>query len=230
MESISNQIINKHQIAVAFHDAGDKKIVIFCHGYRSSNIGPNRFFVKAARELEKMGISSLRFDQFGSGNSEGDFMDSSFNDWIKTTEVLIKQYLQEGYKVALWGQSMGGTAVLKVGSDNPDLAAIVSWVPDASIDKFIPSLVGWEEEEGQRVQSTFSTEAHSINIASALTKIKAPTYIVQCTKDEFVNEANRKAINDNAQCNHIVDIYEGYRHSKWNYKQAKVSLISASIL
>jgi len=221
MEKTINQIINNHNLATVYHDAGSKKIVIFCHGYRSSSIGPNRFFVKAARNLEKLGISSFRFDQFGSGNSEGDFMESSFNDWIKTTEILVNDYYKKDYKVALWGQSMGGSTVLEVVSDNAHVAAIISWVPDASIDEFVASSKGWEEEEGQRVSSNFWSEAHSINFANCLTKIKAPTYIVQCTNDEFVSEANRSAISNSAQLNHKVDVYKGYQHSKWTFEQAE---------
>jgi esterase/lipase len=221
MEIISSHDINEHNIATVFHDSGSKKIVIFCHGYRSSSIGPNRFFVKAARHLENEGVSSLCFDQFGSGNSEGDFINSSFLDWIETTKEIVSKYLNQGYKIALWGQSMGGSTVLKVASVIPEISAVVSWVPDASVDKFIPNSTGWEEEEGQRVQSSFWSEAHGIDFANCLGRIKIPTYVVQCTKDEFVNEVNRKAISSAAQPNHIIDIFEGYRHSKWTFNQAE---------
>ncbi len=228
MEITANYKINGHNIATVFHDAGSKKIVIFCHGYRSSSIGPNRFFVKAARKLANNGISSLRFDQFGSGNSEGDFMDSSFNDWIKTAETLVKDYLGKGYLVALWGQSMGGSTALKVAADNPKISAVVSWVPDASVDTFMPSTEGWEEEEGQRVQSLFWLEAHSIDFADCLSKIKFPAYIVQCTNDEYVDEANRESISSNAQHNHVVNVFRNYCHSKWTYEQAE-EIINKSV-
>lgn len=77
-EITQDQNFNGHRIATAFHDANTKSIVIFCHGYRGTNAGPNRFFVTVAHQLAEQGISSLRFDQYGSGNSEGDFFDSSF--------------------------------------------------------------------------------------------------------------------------------------------------------
>lgn len=76
-ETTQDQNFNGHSIATAFHDANSKNIVIFCHGYRGTSAGPNRFFVTAARQLAKRGISSLRFDQYGCGNSEGDFIGGS---------------------------------------------------------------------------------------------------------------------------------------------------------
>ena len=114
-----DQNFNGHRILNVFHDANGKSVVIFCHDYRGTNVGPNRFFVAAARQLAKQGISSLRFDQYGSGNSEGDFFDSSFFDWIETTKTIAENYLEQGYKVARFDQSMGGAAVIAVGSELP---------------------------------------------------------------------------------------------------------------
>src|SRR5664279_2866470 len=135
MENIKFIEVNKKKIASVINDTGSKNIVIFCHGFRGSKIGPNRFFVKVARELEKQNINSLRFDQYGSGDSEGDFVDSRFDDWVKTIEEIVNDYLSNGYKVSLLGQSMGGSAVLVAASHLGDkLESVVAWVPDPSVD------------------------------------------------------------------------------------------------
>ena len=93
-------------------DDSKKQIVIFSHGFRSSTIGPARTFVDFSRILNKEGISTLRFDQPNCGNSEGDFLDSSFNEWVNTTTYFAKKYLDLGYKVILLGQSMGGATTI----------------------------------------------------------------------------------------------------------------------
>lgn len=227
-EIIQDQNFNGHRISTAFHDANSKSIVIFCHGYRGTSAGPNRFFVTAARQLAKRGISSLRFDQYGCGNSEGDFFDSSFVDWIKTTRAIAENYLNQGYKVALFGQSMGGAAVIVVGSELPNLSAIVAWSPDPNVEKFVAPENGILEESGQIVQARFWQEAHDAIVADKFSSVKAPMYIVQCTADEYVDEQNRNAIAKNAQPNHKVENFEGYAHSKWTYEQAQ-GIISKSI-
>lgn len=219
---------NGHKIATAFHDGGTKNIVIFCHGYRGTSVGPNRFFVRAADKLTAKGISSLRFDQYGSGNSEGDFFNSSFNDWVKTTKEISKSYLDRGFQVALFGQSMGGATVIAVGSEIPGLTAVVAWVPDPNVEDFNQPINGYIEEGGQRVQAAYWQEAHDAKVADKLASLKAPAFIVQCTADEYVNEANRKAVLDNAQSNHQVTDFEGYTHSNWTYDRAE-EIINRSV-
>src|SRR3990172_5998405 len=130
IDVIQTRKFNNHDLATTFHDTGSKDVVIFCHGYRGTNVGPNRFFVRAAQELAKRNISSIRFDQYGSGNSESDFFNSSFTDWIETTKAIARHYLKQGYKVALFGQSMGGAAGIAVGAEMSNLSAIVAWAPD----------------------------------------------------------------------------------------------------
>jgi len=219
---------NGHRIASAFHDAGGKNVVIFCHGYRGTSVGPNRFFVRVADKLAEQEISSLRFDQYGSGNSEGDFFNSSFNNWLATTKVIAQNYLEQGYKVALFGQSMGGATVIAVGSELPGLASLVAWVPDPNVEPFERPKKGFIEEGGQRVQALYWQEAHDAKVADKLAKLKAPSFIIQCTADEYVDEANRKVISDNAQSNHKVVNYEGYSHSSWSYDQAE-EIINKSV-
>lgn len=221
IETIQYQNFNNHQLATVLHDTGSKDIVIFCHGFRGSNIGPNRFFVRAARQLADKNISSLRFDQYGSGNSEGDFFNSSFIDWIESTKSIAKKYLDQGHRVSLLGQSMGAAVVIAVGAEIPAFASIVVWSPDPNIGDFQIPASKICEENGQIIQARYWQEAYNTEIANKLALVKSPTYIVQCTADEYVNKENRDAITKNAQPNHMVDNLEGYSHSNWTYEQSK---------
>src|SRR4051794_432200 len=127
--------INDRRIATVFHTARQKRIVLFCHGFRGSKIGPNRFFVPLARRLAEAGVCSLRFDQYGSGDSEGEFLKTSFEDWVTTTKTLAERYVDEGYQVGLLGQSMGGSAVIVAAATlGRRVSSVVAWVPDPSID------------------------------------------------------------------------------------------------
>jgi len=125
MKQVQTQHYNGHNIATAFHDAHSNKVVIFCHGYRGTSVGPSRLFVQAARKLAANGISSLRFDQYCSGNSDGDFINSSFNDWVATTTKIAEDYLSRGYETALFGQSMGAATVICVSSAITNIVANV---------------------------------------------------------------------------------------------------------
>jgi alpha-beta hydrolase superfamily lysophospholipase len=228
METVGTLNINNHNIAYVFNDAGSKNLVIFCHGFRGTSIGPSRTFVRATRKLSKIGISSLRFDQYGCGNSDGDFKDSSFNDWIDTTSEIVKEYQAKGYRVALFGQSMGGSTVLIAGSQNKKVVSIVAWVPAAQVVNFTPPKSGFMEEAGQVVQSDFWKESHDANIIHYLREIDSPLYIVQCSDDEYITKEDHKAIIENVKQNHKIEMYEGYKHSTWTYDQAN-EIIDKSI-
>lgn len=227
-ETIQNQNINNHNITTALHDTGSKNIVIFCHGFRGTNVGPNRFFVRTARQLAVQNISSLRFDQYGSGNSEGDFFDSSFKDWIATTRAIVRQYLERGYKVSLLGQSMGGATVIVVASETPEITSIVAWVPDPNVGDFIPPRNEVIEEGGQIIHARFWREVHEAMIADKLPRVKVRAFIVQCTADEYVDQQNRDAISENTQPHQRVENFEGYHHSAWTYQQSR-EIINKSV-
>lgn len=222
MKDIINiQKINNHQIATVLHSTKSKKIVIFCHGFRGTSVGPSRFFVRAARKLAKKGVASLRFDQYGSGNSEGDFLNSSFNDWCKTIEIIARRYLEKGFHVSLFGQSMGASAAIATASRLPQLNSLVAWVPDPNVGKLSTRRQKVMEEGGQVVRMKFWEEAHDAMIAKKLVFVKAAAYIVQCTDDEYVDAKNRAAISENAQPNHQVEIFKGLKHSSWSYEKSE---------
>ena len=184
--------------------------------------------MRAARKLAEHSISSLRFDQYGSGNSEGDFLDSSFDDWVATTKVIFHEFIQKGFRVALFGQSMGASTAIVCAAELHDVAAMVAWVPDASVDEFHAPESGVIEESGQIVKAAFWQEAHDAHVGERLFNVKASAYIVQCTADEYVDETNREKIIEAAQPNHRVENFGGYKHGSWTYEQSE-EIINKSV-
>jgi uncharacterized protein len=201
-------------IACVTHEEDSSAIVMFCHGFRGEKTGPHRTFVRAARRLAALGISSLRFDQYGSGDSAGDFIGSRFDDWVETIRVLAHRQLEQGKRVALFGQSMGGSAVICAAADLP-LAAAVAWVPDASIDRFTPDPRGYVEEGGQRVGNAYWQQAHDADIPARFAEVSAPCYLVFATEDEYVSAGNRTALTSAAKPADRIDTFDGYAHSAW---------------
>jgi len=216
---LSRTEIAGRSIACARHEAAGAMTVIFCHGFRGEKTGPNRAFVRAARLLAASGIPSLRFDQYGSGDSDGDFLESRFDDWVATIDSLARQQLERGQRVALFGQSMGASAVICAAAGLP-VEAVVAWVPDANIDEFVPGSNGYVEEGGQRVGNLFWEQAYAADVAKHLTEISAPSYLVFGTADEYVSTENREALVSAAGPNVEIDVFDGYPHSAWTAEQA----------
>lgn len=211
--------VKGHRLSVAVHEPGGDDVVIFCHGFVSSSIGPQRAFVRAARRLGEHGIASLRFDQYGSGNSDGEYEASSFVDWCATISALADAELERGRRVVLFGQSMGASAAIVVASRRPALTGLVAWVPDPNTDLLDVDPDEVLEEAGQLVQGRYWLEAREADVAGCLTRVACPAYVVQCTGDALVDEANRRAIAQAARDHHLIDTWAGLPHSAWTHQQ-----------
>jgi len=197
-----------------------KKMVVMSHGFRGSSIGPARNFVDFQRFLNENGYSVLRFDQPNSGNSDGDYVDSSFNEWVDTTTYFAKKYLDLGYKVGLLGQSMGASTTV-VASARPEIAGKIDcmllWVPDPETDfEGIIDEIG--EEGGQRYRNEFWKEAMDADFFGCLDKFNGKIHLVYGEKDRYVSLKLRKEtiklIQEKGQ---TVKILKGQDHSPWDY-------------
>lgn len=227
-EVFSTIQVGNRRLAGVLHDAGSNTdVVLFAHGFRGEKTGPHRSFVSAARALAARGISSLRIDQYGSGDSEGEFIDSRFDDWVETLITLAVDYRDQGRRVAMFGQSMGGSAVICAAAEVP-VSAVVSWVPDASIDAFVPGGEDFAEEDGQRVSNAFWTQAHRADIVGDMAHVSTPCYLVFGTADEYVSKENRQALINATSTADKIDVFDGYPHSAWTFDQT-ADIIARSV-
>lgn len=198
-----------------------KRIVIINHGFRGSSTGAARTHVDFARILNQAGISTLRFDQPNSGNSEGDYLDSSFTEWVNTTAYFAKKYLDLGYKVCLMGQSMGG-AVAVDATSKPELKdkipCLLLWVPGVNEGDFNGKPDEIFEEAGQKYKGRFWMEARQANFFKCLDKYKGGIHLVYGEKDRYISKKLRdKVIKTVMAKGQQVKVLKGQNHSPWEY-------------
>lgn len=220
--TLSFEIVNDKKIfqILAEPDVSKKRIVIMSHGFRSTSIGPARTFVNFEKLLLKENFSILRFDQPCSGNSDGDYVDSSFNEWVKTTTYFAKKYLDLNYQVVLMGQSMGATTTMIVAGKKElknRIPCVILWVPDAkSHTKIEPKFV--DEEEGEKYKNTFWIEAKQADFFKALSNYSGGIHLVYGDKDKYVSEdIRKKTIEIVKNKNQPYMILKGQDHSPWKY-------------
>jgi len=197
-----------------------KKIVIMTHGFRGSSIGPARTFVDFERLLVANGISVLRFDQPNSGNSSGDHLDSSFNEWVNTVVYFSKKYLDAGYRVALFGQSMGATAVVAATSKaelKGKIPCVILWVPDPKTD-YDEASNDIYEENGQKYRGNFFEEAKNTDFFQCLKKFSGNIHLVYGENDRFISpELRDRVIEQVKSKNQSVILLKNQNHSPWDY-------------
>jgi pimeloyl-ACP methyl ester carboxylesterase len=222
-ESPAFQDVRGHRIAAVHHepDPPSQRIVVMAHGFKSSKIGPSRYFVPLARSLAARGIAAFRFDQPGSGDSSGDFDDSSFAAWIDTIEHFARHFIDAGNEVALLGQSMGGAATLaaadRLGSA---IRGVALWSPGVMLEFDASRTEGeWTEEDGQRVRWDFWREAASVDTLAIARRMAVPLYAVFGTADDYITGDEMRAFAAAAPPHANVRIIEDLPHSAWPHDQ-----------
>lgn len=197
-----------------------KKIVIMSHGFRGSSIGPARQFVDFEQLLLKEEYAVLRFDQPNCGNSEGDFLQSSFNEWVATIVYFADKYLKLGYQVTLLGQSMGASATVAATHDQVvvgKIPCILLWVPDpkSNIEEMAGQIY---EEGGQKYDGKFWQEARESDFFGCLSAYQGTIHLVYGETDRYVDqELKTKTIDIVKAKSQPVMILKGQDHSPWDY-------------
>lgn len=98
--------------------------VIMFHGFTASRVGFSFQFVQIARELEKIGIATFRFDLTGSGESDGDFIDVTLTSELEDGKAIIDyvkslDFIDENC-IGLMGMSFGGLIASMLGGLRKD--------------------------------------------------------------------------------------------------------------
>jgi len=212
--------VNDKNIFCRFSKSGNsKKLIIMCHGFRGSSLGPARTFENFTGILINNGFSVFRFDQPGSGHSDGDFKDSSFNEWINTLSYFVQKFAGIGYEIALLGQSMGATvSIIVAASFQVQIKCLLLWVPDPKSD-FQGSFEKIYEEEGEKYKGSFWQEAKNSDFFACLKQINQPIHLVYGQTDKYISPVlKEKVIQEVTDKKQPTLILPGEDHSKWSYE------------
>lgn len=124
-------------LAAVLHQADPKRLVILAHGYTGTKCENGRLFVQTARALAEAGISALRFDFWGSGDSDGGFEDVSPNTEIADLHAVIAWARRKRYtEIGVLGLSLGGAVSICTVAENRHVKTLVTW-------SSVPKLAGW---------------------------------------------------------------------------------------
>ena len=208
--------------------------VVFVHGGGVTR-EEGGFFTRLAAGLAEAGISSVRFDLRGHGESEGRGEERTLAAHLNDIRVNLEEArsLAGATSVSLLGASFGGGLCAYYAAKRPrELTRLVLLNPQLRYkDRYIDQKPHWHNDrlndeaaaqlrkEGYLQHSptvkhgrAFLNEVFWINPFDMLGEIMAPTLIVHGTKDTFVSVASSRAAVTKLTCKHQLIEIEDAQH------------------
>lgn len=111
--------------------AGAALPFVFCHPFAEEKLWAHRVSVHFARDIARLGHPVLRFDCSGSGDSDGDFSDSTLASACDDIEAAIEELktLTGAAQVGLLGLRLGASLAARVAERRNDVERLVAWAP-----------------------------------------------------------------------------------------------------
>ena len=173
---------------------------VFYHGFTGDRMESHWIFVKCSRALARVGISSLRFDFFGSGESDGQFREASIDSEIADAEDAAEFFRREGGigrdRLGLVGLSLGG-AIAALVAERIQARALVLWAAVARLphlralaDTFARPLSGSDgahEYAGHIISERFLEAVDRLDPLEGVARFDHPTLIVHPERDEYLD-------------------------------------------
>lgn len=182
--------------------AGPAPVVLMLHGCAGNKIGPHRMHVQAATALAAAGIACLRFDCRGSGDSEGDFRETTLSRWlddaVAALDVLAEHPGIDAGRLGAQGYSLGGAAAALLAGRDSRVRAVCLWAPVADLALFedlghIARLQGQVDLGGDRLSRAFFADLDAHDPVRALTAGAARALVVHGTADADVDPEHARA-------------------------------------
>ena len=175
----------------------DKGVVILCHGlktWKNSNTG-----LALTKAFAKAGISTIRFDFYGHGESKSKLENLTLTKAINNLSTVIRYAQKLGFgKVGLFGSSFGGAVALQiVVKRNSRINFIALKAPASDFttllrNEFRNYLSQWrrkgvlEKNLFFGIKYSFYKDLQQYKFYSVYKKITAPTLIFHGNKDRSV--------------------------------------------
>lgn len=188
-------------------DDGFKQIAVCLHGYTGHKNENGFLFKQITKVLVEHNMATLRFDYMGSGDSDGEFSDQTFETVKADARSIIKEAvrLNHGKPIYLIGFSMGGANAARMSAEMPELIEKLVLLSPAG--KLINNLTRafttheivddkYVDLGGYYLSKDFLTSLQDCNLYAGVENFTNPVLILQGTKDQAVNPADSKLYDD----------------------------------
>jgi hypothetical protein len=173
--------------------------VVLFHGFTGDRMESHWIFVNCSRALAQAGFASLRFDFYGSGESDGEFREMSLRGEIADGRAAVAFFRgQTGIdpaRVGLLGLSLGGVVAAALAT-SVQAKVMVLWSAVAHTARLrdlvkqsakkVPGKPGALEFDAREISPRLIEDVLKVEPVRHLARYKGPTLIVHPEKDEAV--------------------------------------------
>ena len=200
------------------------KLVVMFHGFTGNKTEHACHFRNFSRMLEKEGVASLRLDFSGNAESDGTFLDFTFDTLVSDAKCIIEyaKTISGVDKLYLLGFSMGGaTAAMMSSIFYNDIDRLLLWSPAGNIINIIKSYYERlpKDEKGNALNGDFSMSLEmyksieKYNVFDNLSLYNNEVLIIQGKKDlsvPFETAEKYKESFKNCNVHYIENAGHGY--------------------
>ncbi len=175
--------------------------VILYHGFTGNRMEPNFVFVRFSRLLLKEGIASVRFDFWGSGESDGEFDKMTLSGEIEDASAILDFFKGEDFidssRIFLLGLSMGGTvAGYLAGLRGEEIRGLVLWAAAGEMKDLLVRNLEERKQSGEvknpmdvggiMIGQGFVDDVLALNVMDTTASYRGESVIIHGTGDETV--------------------------------------------
>lgn len=170
-------------------------VCIIFHGFTGCNTGTKFSYTQISRLLEAQGIGTIRMDFLGSGESDLNFKDMTFDDELSCARIILEEVLkmETTTDVYLLGHSMGGAIASELAKLYPDqIKKMCLWAPAFNLPEAVDYLKGkaplsdYYDHGGFEISHTFVEDITSRDFYKNLDTYQNELMIIHGTKDTTV--------------------------------------------
>jgi len=216
-------------LAAVLHRAPGKNLVILCHGFTGTKAESGRLFVQTARALQKAGLSALRFDFMGSGDSSGAFNEMTPNTQIRDALNVLAWGRRRYKKVAFLGLSFGGATVIcasYLARPHPD--ALLTWSSVPNLKDWLVTKPGGDKPSAVNPLAPgkrFYVDWPKVDVPEAYVALKIPRLQIQGDNDipGFRETFSTYCPQNDPLVRHLVIPGADHTFNKWEHRRRVIT-------
>jgi len=208
-------------------------VIVLLHGFTGQHIEQDRLFVQMAHQLTAAGFAVLRFDFYGSGDSDGEFdeftVETEVADAIAALDWLEQQPGLDMTRIGVLGLSLGGYVTALLAGREPRVKAVVFWnavaLPSEHFNDqaFLAEMVG-----GLQIGPDFLPVFYASDPVGSLRCYTGPGLVIQAAKDEVIALAEaaalKEALGERGTLHHIEGADHTFRHPEWRRQVFEITV------